>query len=97
MDTTYGPVAGTPDRPVIAQRMYDILRDEIQRGALANIAAATDAWSIHRRDLAGPAATRRLATEFGGLLGTVLDPIAPISRGATDSAAPLVVAGRPRC
>jgi hypothetical protein len=69
---------------VIVQRMNDILRDEIQGGALANIAAATRAWSAHRRDLVLPEVTRRLATEFSGLLGTVLDLIAPIPQPASE-------------
>jgi hypothetical protein len=84
MHATYGPGTGTRDGPVIAQRMKDILRDEIQGGALANIASATRAWSAHHGDLALSEATRRLATEFSGLLGTVLDLIAPISRPAAD-------------
>jgi hypothetical protein len=80
MDATYGPATGTRDGRVIAERMDDILRDEIRAGALANIATATRAWSAHRRDLALPEAGRLLATEFSGLLGTVLDLIAPTSR-----------------
>ena len=85
MDITYGPETGTRDGPVVARLMNDILRDEIQRGALANITSATRAWSVHRRDRALPEATRFLATEFSGLLGTVLDLIAPISQPATGS------------
>jgi hypothetical protein len=88
MDTTDGLSTGTRDGPVITQRMNDILRDEIQGGALANIAAATRAWSAHRRDLVLPEVTRRLATEFSGLLGTVLDLIAPVPQPDLDRHVP---------
>jgi hypothetical protein len=84
MEGTDGFATGTRDRPLIAQRMDAILRDEIQAGALANIASATRAWADHRRDLALPEATRRLATEFGGLVGTVLDLVAPMTVPAAD-------------
>jgi len=96
MDVTYGPARGTRDGPDIAQRMDDILRDEIRGGALANIASATRVWSAHRRDLVLPEATRLLATEFGGLLGTVLDLIAPISRPTAGSPAPRASNPEPR-
>jgi hypothetical protein len=68
------PDAGTP---TLADRAAAILRDEIGNGALANIAAATQVWSRHRRDLLMPEATRRLAAELVGLLDTVLDLLAP--------------------
>jgi hypothetical protein len=68
--------------------MNAILRKEIQAGALANIVSATRAWSGHRRDLALPEVSHRLATEFGGLLGTVLDLVAPIPRPAVDRPPP---------
>ena len=95
MDATDGLSTGTRDGPVIVQRMNDILRDEIQGGALANIASATRAWSAHRRDLVLPEVTRRLATEFSGLLGTVLDLIAPIPQPAADSHVPPTSQTRP--
>src|ERR687889_728756 len=88
MDATYGSARGARSGPAIAQRMNDILRDEIQGGALANIATATRAWSAHRGDLVLPEATRRLATEVTGLLGTVLDLVAPMAGPAADSPAP---------
>ena len=88
MDATDRSATEARDGPVIAQRMNDILRAEIQGGALANIAAATRAWSAHTRDLALPEVTRRLATEFSGLLGTVLDLIAPIPQPAADQHGP---------
>ena len=96
MDATCGPATGTRDGPDIAQRMSGILRDEIQGGALANIASAARAWSMNRRDLVFPEATRRLATELGGLLGTVLDLIAPTSCQAADSPAPPTSRTRPQ-
>src|SRR5690349_24532352 len=61
------------DTATLGERAATILRDEIEHGALANIAAASQVWSTHRRDLLAPEATRRLAAEFGGLLDTVLD------------------------
>lgn len=88
MEATSGPATGTWDGPDIAQRMTDILRNEIRGGALANIASATRAWSAHRRDLVLPEATRRLATEFTGLVGAVLDLIAPLARPAADPPVP---------
>jgi hypothetical protein len=90
MDATYGSVTEARHGPVIAERMNDILRAEIQGGALANIAASTRAWSAYRRDLALPDVTRRLVTEFSGILGAVLDLIAPIPRPATDPHGPPV-------
>jgi hypothetical protein len=88
MEPTYGSATGMRDLPVIAQRMDAILRDEIQGGALANIASATRTWAVHRGDLALPEATRRLATEVSGVLGTVLDLIAPMTLPAADPPAP---------
>ena len=64
------------------ERAAAILRDEIEHGALANIAAASQAWSTHHRDLLTPEATRRLAAEFGGLLDTVLDLLTSPPRSA---------------
>ena len=61
----------------LGERAAAILRDEIEQGALANIAAASQVWSTHHRGLLIPEATRRLAAEFGGLLDTVLDLVAP--------------------
>jgi hypothetical protein len=69
----------------LGERAAAILRDEIEHGALANIAAASQVWSTHRRDLLIPEATRRLAAEFGGLLDTVLDLLAPPPRSAAAS------------
>jgi hypothetical protein len=69
----------------IGERAAAILRDEIEDGALANIAAASQVWSAHRRDLLIPEATRRLAAEFGGLLDTVLDLLTPPPRSAAAS------------
>jgi hypothetical protein len=61
----------------LGERAAAILRDEIEHGALANIAAASQVWSAHHRDLLIPEATRRLAAEFGGVLDTVLDLLTP--------------------
>jgi len=69
----------------LGERAAAILRDEIEHGALANVAAASQVWSTHRRDLLTPEATRRLAAEFGGLLDTVLDLLTPSPRPAAAS------------
>ena len=72
----------------LGERAAAILRDEIEHGALANIAAASQVWSAHHRDLLAPEATRRLAAEFGGLLDTVLDLLTPPLRPAAASSLP---------
>jgi hypothetical protein len=72
----------------LGERAAAILRDEIEQGALANIAAASQVWSAHHRDLLTPEATRRLAAEFGGLLDTVLDLLTPPRRSAAASSPP---------
>ena len=72
----------------LGERAAAILRDEIEHGALANVAAASQVWSTHRRDLLTPEATRRLAAEFGGLLDTVLDLLTPSPRPAAASSLP---------
>jgi hypothetical protein len=72
----------------LGERAAAILRDEIEHGALANIAAANQVWSMHHRDLLTPEATRRLAAEVGGLLGTVLDLLTPPPRPAAASSPP---------
>ena len=72
----------------LGERAAAILRDEIEHGALANIAAASQVWSTHHRDLLTPEVTRRLAAEFGGLLDTVLDLLTPPPRSAADSSLP---------
>jgi hypothetical protein len=66
----------------LGERAAAILRDEIEQGALANIADASRVWPSHHRDLLAPEATRRLAAEFGGLLDTVLDLLTPPPRSA---------------
>jgi hypothetical protein len=73
----------------LGERAAAILRDEIEHGALANIAAARQVWSTHHRDLLIPEATRRLAAEFGGLLDTVLDLLTPPPRSAAAASLPL--------
>jgi len=55
-------------------------------GALANIAAASQGWTAHRRGLIAPELTRGLEAEFLGLRDAVLDLIAPPRRS---TAAPL--------
>jgi hypothetical protein len=77
----------------LGERAAAILRDEIEHGALANIAAASQVWSTHHRDLLTPEATRRLAAEFGGLLNTVLDLLTPPQRSAAALSLPPVAAG----
>jgi hypothetical protein len=72
----------------LGERAAAILRDEIEHGALANIAAASQVWSTHHRDLLTPEAARRLAAEFGGLLDTVLDLLTPPPRPAAASSLP---------
>jgi hypothetical protein len=72
----------------LGERAAAILRDEIEHGALANIAAASQVWSTHHRDLLIPEATRRLAAEFGGLLDTVLDLLTSPPRSAAASSLP---------
>jgi hypothetical protein len=74
------------------ERAAAILRDEIEHGALANIAAASQVWSTHHRDLLIPEATRRLAAEFGGLLDTVLDLLTPPPRPAGAASLPPPIA-----
>ena len=71
--------------PTVAERATAVLRDEIANGALANIAATSQVWSAHRRDLFLQEVTRRLAAEFGGLLDTVLDLLAPSPRSSAAS------------
>ena len=77
-----------PGTPTLPERATAILRDEIANGALANIAAARQVWSAHRRDLITPEATRRLAAELGGLLDTVLHLLAPPPRPLVASSIP---------
>ncbi|MEX5720838.1 COG1470 family protein [Geodermatophilus maliterrae] len=77
--------AGTPS---LADRAQAVLRDEIAGGALANITAASQMWSAHRRDLVVPEMTRRLVAEVGGLLDTVLDLLAPPPRSPAASPLP---------
>jgi hypothetical protein len=72
----------------LGERAAAILRDEIEQGALANIAAASQVWSAHHRDLLSPEATRRLAAGFGGLLDTVLDLLTPSPSSAAASSLP---------
>jgi len=90
--------AGSPvvmlDRsvPALAERAAAILRDEIASGALANIAAASRVWSMHRRDLIIAEATRRLAAEVGGLVDAVLDLLAPPPASSAASSLPPVAA-----
>ena len=74
-----GPQAARLDRgtPTLAERATAILRDEIANGALANIAAASQGWTAHRRGLITPEMTRGLEAEFVGLRDAVLDLIAP--------------------
>jgi enamine deaminase RidA (YjgF/YER057c/UK114 family) len=72
----------------LGERAAAILRDEIEHGALANVATASQVWSTHHRDLLVPEATRRLAAEFGGVLDTVLDLLTPPPRSATASSLP---------
>jgi hypothetical protein len=72
----------------LGDRATAILRDEIEHGALANIAAANQVWSTHHRDLLTPEATRRLAAELGGLLDTVLDLLTPPPRPSAASSLP---------
>lgn len=71
--------------PTLAERATAILHDEIANGALANIAAASQVWSAHRRGLLTPEMTRRLEAEFLGLRDTVLDLIAPPPRSSAAS------------
>jgi hypothetical protein len=78
------------DRATLGERAATILRDEIEHGALANIAAASQVWSTHRRDLLIPEATRLLGAEFGGLLDTVLDLLTPPRSAAASSLPPPV-------
>ena len=78
--------AGSPvamlDRgtPTLAEQAAAILRDEIANGALADVAAASQARPTHRGDLIAPEAARWLAAELGGLLDAVLDLLAPPPR-----------------
>jgi hypothetical protein len=72
----------------LGERAAAILRDEIEQGALANIAAASQVWSTHRRDLLSPEAAHRLAAEFGGLLDTVLNLLTPPPPAASSPPTP---------
>jgi hypothetical protein len=68
--------------PALAERAAAMLRDEIANGALANVAAASQVWPVHRRHLLASEAARWLAAELGGLLDTVLNLLAPPPRSA---------------
>jgi hypothetical protein len=80
----------TGDRgaPTFAERANAILNNEIASGALASIASASQVWSANRRALVMPEMTRRLAAEFGGILDTVLDLLAPLSLSSAASLLP---------
>jgi len=78
-------IVGTP---TLGERAVEILRDEIEHGALGNIEAASQVWSTHHRGFLAPEATRRLAAEFGGLLDTVLDLLTPPPQSAAVSPLP---------
>jgi hypothetical protein len=88
MDATSPLATGVRDAADIVQQMKGILRDEIARGALANIDTATGVWSAHRRDQLLPALARRLTTEFSDLLNPVLDLIAPVLQPDADRQLP---------
>jgi hypothetical protein len=79
--------------PTLAERATAILRDEIANGALANVAAASQVWSAHRRGLITPEMTRRLEAEFLGLRDTVLDLITQPPRSSTASSLSRPAAG----
>ena len=86
--------AGSPvvmlDRSALtlAERATAILREEIANGALANIAAASQVWPTHRRDLITAEATRRLAAEVSRLVDSVLDLLAPPPPSSAASSLP---------
>jgi hypothetical protein len=88
MDVRSPLLTPRPDSPSLTERAEAVLRDEMAGGALANIAAASQVWSAHRRDLVLPEVTRRLAAEVGGLLDTVLDLLAPVPRSPAASSLP---------
>lgn len=88
MDARSPLLTRRPGTASLVERAEAVLRDEIEGGALANVAAATQAWSASRRDLLLPEVTRRLAAEFGGLLDTVLDLLAPSPRSPAASSLP---------
>jgi hypothetical protein len=75
--TAASPVV-TSDRakPSLAERAAAILRDEVENGALANVATARQRWPAVYRDLVAAAASPR-AADVGGLIGDVLDLLAP--------------------
>jgi hypothetical protein len=75
-------------RPSLADRAHAVLRDEMASGALANVTAASQVWSAHRRDVVVPEMTRRLAAEVGGLLDTALDLLAPLPRSPAAPSSP---------
>jgi hypothetical protein len=79
-----------PERgaPTLAERAAAILRDEVAKGALANISAASHVWSANRHGLITAEATRHLPAELGGLLDTVLELLAPPPRSSASSALP---------
>jgi hypothetical protein len=66
--------------PSLIERATEILHDEIANGALADVRAAGPKWSAHFRDLVAPRTPAHLAAEIGGLLGTVVDLLAPRPR-----------------
>jgi hypothetical protein len=90
-----GPEVAMLDRgtPTLAERASTIMRDEIENGALANIVAASQAWSAHRRGLIAPEMARRLEAEFFGLRDTVLDLLAPPPRSSAVSSLARATAG----
>jgi hypothetical protein len=73
--------------PPLAERAAAILRDEIRNGALGNIATAHQRWPAVYRDLVAAAASPR-AAGVGGLIGDVLDLLAPPSPAGRDGSAP---------
>jgi hypothetical protein len=79
--------------PTLTERVGAILRDEIANGALANIAAASQVWSAHRRGLITPEMARRLEAELFGLRDTVLDLLVPPPRSSAVSPVARATAG----
>src|SRR5918997_793454 len=74
MDVRSPLLTPRPDSPSLTERAEAVLRDEMAGGALANIAAASQVWSAHRRDLVGEPAGRIRASRLRLAPGRVRVP-----------------------
>jgi hypothetical protein len=73
--------------PTLVERAAAILRDELEHGALGNVAAASAGWSTQRRDPFATGLNRRLRADLESLLEPLLDVLAPPPRERPSSRA----------